>query len=195
MADDSDNLVLIDFGLSRRCDEGTEHPYGRGTPGYVAPELYLHGYNANDCMPDIYSAAVVIGWWLEPYIANCDLNLLGSRLLRHTTTAQIQTKLRQLLDTREEPLPEIVYHAADLLYQMFHTDPSDRISAADALEHPFVKSVGDICLKGSWGASRDAHAASLPDFAGTDWNSWAGRPKFSPPSRRLGTLRIIDRNR
>lgn len=196
MVDDRDNLVLIDFGLARQCCcEGEPHPYGRGTPGYVAPELYLHGYCSNDCKPDIYSAAIVVGWWLEPYIANCDLNLLGSRLLRHNTTTQIQSKLRQLLDAHEEPLPEIVYQAADLLYRMLHVDPADRISAADAIVHPFMLAVAGLCGNGNWAASTDAGAAALRQFQGTDWASWTSRPRSSPPSRRLGAIRIVDRYR
>lgn len=195
MVDDSDNLVLIDFGLARLCEDGSPHPYGRGTPGYIAPELYLHAYVPNDCKPDVYSAAIVIGWWLEPYIANCDLNLLGSRLLRHNTTTQIQMKLRSLLDLHEEPLPEIVYQAADLIYQMLHVDPADRISAADAAVHPFVRSVSELFVKGSWTSAADAALLVQRRFTGTDWASWVARPKSSPPSRRMGAVRIIDRTR
>ncbi|KAI9027943.1 kinase-like domain-containing protein [Hyaloraphidium curvatum] len=196
MVDDEGNLVLIDFGLARQCPEGTEpHPYGRGTPGYVAPELYLNGYSSTDTRPDMYSAGIVVGWWLEPYVSNCDLNLLGSRLLRHNTTTQIQAKLKLLLDNREEPLPDVVYDAADLLFRMLHTDPADRITAADALVHPFALAVADLCGKGSWSASSDAREGVLRRFAGTDWATWAARPKGSPPSRRIQTVRIIDRDR
>lgn len=62
--------------------------------GFVAPEL-LSGVNL-DCRTkcDIYSAGVVLGTLLEPYIPDCRLSYLGGSMVRVETTNEIVASLR-----------------------------------------------------------------------------------------------------
>lgn len=92
------SLVLIDFGLSRLFSgRPTDcHPQGRGTCGYVAPEM-LSG-DAHTGSPDIYSAGVILGQFLQPYISDPSLAYLGSKLVRPSTTTHISMRLRELFD-------------------------------------------------------------------------------------------------
>jgi len=145
MCDENDNLVLIDFGLSLNC--GSEpHPIGCGTPGFIAPELF--DGTCNDCTPDIYSAGIVFGILLQPYIPKCGLENLGGRFTRSDTISNIHDNLLenyiyQSNNYRKSVInitgvPVIIYKAADLLYKMTQTDPLDRIKPSEILKHPFM---------------------------------------------------------
>ncbi|KAI8814638.1 kinase-like domain-containing protein [Cladochytrium replicatum] len=85
-------FVLIDFGLARKvpplpdpsdpesCTLPEPHPVGRGTAGYIAPEMFSG--SAYTAAPDVYSAGVIFGQFLETYIPGFGLNYLGSKLVR-----------------------------------------------------------------------------------------------------------------
>ena len=78
MMNSSNDLVLIDFGLSRKFTSKRNdfQPQGRGTMGYMAPEM-LAG-EAMQGTSDFYSAGVVFGQLLQPYISDPSLQYLGS---------------------------------------------------------------------------------------------------------------------
>jgi len=145
MCDENDNFVLIDFGLSLTCGQ-QPHPLGCGTPGFVAPELYEG--NCNTCTPDVYSAGIVFGILLQPYLQKCGLENLGGRYVRSDTITNIHENLLenyiyQSNNYRRSVInitgvPSIVYKAADLLYKMTQTDPMDRIKPSEILNHPFI---------------------------------------------------------
>jgi len=145
MCDENDNLVLIDFGLSLDCGL-KPHPIGCGTPGYVAPELY--DGTCNSCTPDVYSAGIVFGILLQPYIPKCGLENLGGRYIRSDTITTIHDNLLenyiyQSNNYRKSVInitgvPVIVYKAADLLYKMTQIDPHDRIKPSEILKHSFM---------------------------------------------------------
>ncbi|TPX58179.1 hypothetical protein PhCBS80983_g03289 [Powellomyces hirtus] len=142
------NLVIIDWGLARFCKSDKEpHPIGRGTPGYIAPEMYTP--YATGTQPDVYSAGVILGQWLEPYLPDCSLSYLGSRLVRPSTTTfvirKIQEQLEKTDDSEFEPLKwkPILRHAATLLISMLDPDPETRISAQQVLDHPFLTASPD----------------------------------------------------
>ncbi|KAJ3136609.1 hypothetical protein HDU90_002985 [Geranomyces variabilis] len=146
-----ENLVIIDWGLARVCSKQDPHPVGRGTPGYIAPEMYADG-GATDTQPDVYSAGVILGQWLEPYLPECSLSYLGSRLVRPSTTTFMVRKIQELLDgdwyggdVSDGGMGEtgagwkpILRHAATLLIAMLEPDPAARITPAQILEHPFL---------------------------------------------------------
>lgn len=138
MFDDNNDLTIIDFGLARMCDNCC-HPIGCGTPGFVAPEVYFG--ECKDTKPDIYSAGVVLGMLLEPYVHNCSLEDLGCRLARHSTTSLVQDKLREnYLFERYHytQVPEVIFDACDLLVQCLEYDHDSRISSLQAIRHPFL---------------------------------------------------------
>jgi len=138
MFDNNDDLVIIDFGLARFCDNNS-HPIGCGTSGFVAPEVYFG--DCKDTKPDIYSAGVVLGMLLEPYVHNCSLEDLGCRLARHSTTSLVQDKVREnYLFERYHytQVPEVIFDACDLLVQCIEYDHDSRISSFQAIRHPFL---------------------------------------------------------
>lgn len=138
MLDDNNDLVIIDFGLARICDRKS-HPIGCGTPGFIAPEVYFG--ESVDTKPDIYSAGVVFGMLLEPFIHNCSLEDLGCRLARHSTTSLVQDKIREnyLFERYHySSIPEIIFDAADLLVMCIEYDSCSRISSMQAIRHPFL---------------------------------------------------------
>lgn len=142
----NDDLILIDFGLTHHIDSPSEcivEKRGCGTPGYVAPELISQALVSSAA--DVYSAGICFGQWLEPFIPNCQLMLLGGMLTTSETTERIRlTMLSHLNENQDHPTlsdgPMVIQHAADLLIRMLHPDPYKRISASDALHHPFVNS-------------------------------------------------------
>jgi serine/threonine protein kinase len=138
MANAASEVTLIDFGLARPTGS-TPHPACRGTQGFIAPELYAG--MCNDAKPDIYSAGIVFGMWLQPFVHDCGLEFLGSKLVRAGVTAEIQRQLQDLVCERcaESGRPDAVYEAADLLARMLESDPCERVSAADALRHRFFR--------------------------------------------------------
>ncbi|ORX98057.1 kinase-like protein [Basidiobolus meristosporus CBS 931.73] len=151
MCNDDNHLVLIDFGLSKHCSEEPISPCG--TPGYIAPEVYT-GNAVGTCV-DIYSAGIILGSLLEPYVPDCYLNYLGCRC--EMDTHSLSTLINSLEAFDQERCynirPAIVYEAVNLLQRMLNPNPNLRISAADALNHPFL-------------------TASPADFQGTDINTY-----------------------
>jgi len=138
MFDENNDLVIIDFGLARICDRKS-HPIGCGTPGFIAPEVYFG--ECTDTKPDLYSAGVVLGMLLEPFIPNCSLEDLGCRLARHSTTSLVQDKLREnYLFERYHytQVPEVIFDACDLLVHCLEYDHDSRISSYQAIRHPFL---------------------------------------------------------
>jgi len=165
MFDKNDDLVIIDFGLARICNSC--HPIGCGTQGFVAPELYFG--DCKDTKPDIYSAGVVMGMLLEPFIHNCSLEDLGCRLARHSTTSLVQDKIREnyLFERYHyNTIPEVIFDACDLLVQCLEYDHDSRISSLQAIRHPFL-------LK----------PASA--FRNTEYSEFSSHPLKKTPSRTI----------
>ncbi|KAK9700864.1 hypothetical protein K7432_011997 [Basidiobolus ranarum] len=170
MIDQEGSLVVIDFGLCSRCSSQPHEPCG--TPGYIAPEVYEG--NAQGTKSDIYSAGILFGEMLEAYLPECQLNYLGSNLVRAQITEKICESLAELLLNREQMLyPEIVYQAADLLKSMLDTDPENRPNATEILKHPFM-------------------TASEEEFDGTEYEEYCERLRIIEYNRRMSDAASAD---
>ncbi|KAJ3398737.1 Serine/threonine-protein kinase/endoribonuclease IRE2, partial [Chytridiales sp. JEL 0842] len=102
----SQTLVLIDFGLAVQCQDGKPHPYGRGTLGYIAPELLESDPpKCTSTSPDMYSAGVCVGQWLHPFLQGFSLEYLGSKLVKTSTTSFISSRLRDAVIKSSPPAP------------------------------------------------------------------------------------------
>ncbi|KAI9346780.1 kinase-like domain-containing protein [Zopfochytrium polystomum] len=121
---DLDSLKLADFGISAE-ENGYSNIGGmKGTKGYMAPEILqkrLHGRPV-----DIWSSGILIHElllgrkpWIGSPVKPSD-RLLHSNIMKEGT---------------------ISLQARDLLTQMLRADPSQRITAAKALEHPWLREV------------------------------------------------------
>ncbi|KAI8841723.1 hypothetical protein BC829DRAFT_451614 [Chytridium lagenaria] len=141
----SHNLVLIDYGLSRRCTS-TPHPQGRGTCGYIAPEI-LDG-TGSCTQADMYSAGIILGQLLEPYLPGMSLQYLGSRLVRPTTTTFASKRLRACVERRDAlcgyrppcvtPPALPTFAASAPTFGFFHRPPPQRVPSLTHCEDAVV---------------------------------------------------------
>ncbi len=112
-------LVGVDGLIKGRC----------GSPGYVAPEILKaragEGYFNQ---VDMFSAGVTLYLMLcgyEPFYGETEKELINSNKMAN-------------VDFPDSEWSKISPEAKDLVVQMLKMEPKDRISADDALEHPWM---------------------------------------------------------
>ncbi len=123
-----DTVKVIDFGFAQEEEEDDfnflEH---KGTIFYCAPEV-LEG-NDFDSKADMWSLGVLLYSMLAGFHPFGQQHPRG-RFLR---------KIRQCqLDFRHEAFSAVSDDAQDLIRRLVVVSPQDRLSAADALRHPWV---------------------------------------------------------
>ena len=146
----SDDSVLkgTDFGLALRYPQDMTAGAGaggrgggrggggrrlvtrRGTPVYMAPEVILKDY---DNKVDCWSAGVLIFQLLHgrlPYI---------DKLQGHTVREVWELILNSKLDFSEDAWQTFSDDARDLVARLLDRDPAKRLSAIDALKHPWLQ--------------------------------------------------------
>jgi calcium-dependent protein kinase len=119
------NIKLIDFGT---CNYLTEKNLTLkvGSPYYIAPEVLKRNYNEK-C--DIWSCGVILYILLvgyPPFSGNNTTDLLNNVSKGQYSIRSSEWRL-------------VSNDAKDLVSQMLEFDPSKRISAQGALEHPWIK--------------------------------------------------------
>mmetsp|Transcript_18666 Transcript_18666/g.46878 ORF Transcript_18666/g.46878 Transcript_18666/m.46878 type:complete len:374 (-) Transcript_18666:249-1370(-) len=135
-------LKLIDFGLAGRCSEGQRLQGRAGTVDYSAPEALAEG--AGFGLPaDMWALGAIFFLLItgEPLIkvhqpnANpCDE--LRSALQGEATRKVLDAKyVRLRVASASSRIPAA---AADLLQELLRQDPALRITAEEALRHPFI---------------------------------------------------------
>ncbi|KAL6575594.1 Cyclin-dependent kinase 4 [Orobanche hederae] len=125
-SEDAD-LKLIDFGLSDfiRTDERLNDIVGSAY--YVAPEVLHRSYSLE---ADIWSIGVII------YILLC-----GSRpFWARTESGIFRAVLRADPNFEDMPWPSVSPHAKDFVRRLLNKDYRKRMSAAQALTHPWLRS-------------------------------------------------------
>ncbi|KAL1196366.1 Calcium-dependent protein kinase 22 [Cardamine amara subsp. amara] len=119
--DDNATLKAIDFGCSVYIKEGETFEKCVGSDYYIAPEVLERSYGKEI---DIWSAGVIL------YI-----------LLSGAVPFKTHDDIRQgKLDFGSQPWPCISSSAKDLIKKMLTINPKKRITAAEVLEHPWIKS-------------------------------------------------------
>jgi len=122
---DKSSLKLIDFGLSKRFEPGQFASTRAGTPYYVAPEV-LDGRYAEKS--DVWSIGVIM------YIMLC-----GSPPFTGNETVAVLDAVRRARPTFDrESWKGISAEAKQLLKSLLTKDPSSRLTAANALKHPWM---------------------------------------------------------
>ena len=123
------SVKVADFGMSTLVGVDGMVRGRCGSPGYVAPEILKaeagEGYRNQ---VDIFSAGVTL------YLMLCGYEPFYGE----TEKALIRTNQSAKVDFPESEWKTISSEAKDLVVQMLKMDPRERISAKDALEHPWI---------------------------------------------------------
>ncbi|XP_057494650.1 CDPK-related kinase 5-like isoform X2 [Actinidia eriantha] len=129
--DEHSQLKAIDFGLSDfvRPDERLNDIVGSAY--YVAPEVLHRSYSTE---ADVWSIGVIA------YILLC-----GSRpFWARTESGIFRAVLKADPSFDEAPWPSASSEAKDFVKRLLNKDPRKRMSAAQALSHPWVRNYNDI---------------------------------------------------
>ncbi|XP_051129430.1 calcium-dependent protein kinase 1-like isoform X2 [Andrographis paniculata] len=133
-ADDNSPLKATDFGLSVFFKPGEVFKDLVGSAYYVAPEVLRRSYSAE---ADIWSAGVILYILLSgvpPFWGENEQGIFDAILRGH-------------LDFVSDPWPSISGSAKDLVKKMLQADPKDRLTAAEVLNHPWMREDGDASDK------------------------------------------------
>ncbi|XVF67612.1 hypothetical protein PTKIN_Ptkin10aG0135300 [Pterospermum kingtungense] len=124
-------LKAIDFGLSDfvRPDERLNDIVGSAY--YVAPEVLHRSYSTE---ADVWSIGVIA------YILLC-----GSRpFWARTESGIFRAVLKADPNFNEAPWPSLSSEAKDFVQRLLNKDPRKRMTAAQALSHPWIQNHNDI---------------------------------------------------
>ncbi|CAD8075470.1 unnamed protein product [Paramecium sonneborni] len=135
---DYSTLVLVDFGLATSESMVKQNKFVKrflfpkcGTPGYVAPEiLTLKPFSKYTTKVDIFSCGCIF------YKILTGKNLFGGISFDETLK---QNRMCQIEFDLPHDLQHITEQSINLLQLMLHKNPKHRISAKDALTHPFFE--------------------------------------------------------
>ncbi|QCD98749.1 calcium-dependent protein kinase [Vigna unguiculata] len=127
-------LKATDFGLSVFIEEDKVYKEIVGSAYYVAPEVLKRSYGKEI---DVWSAGIILYILLSgvpPFWAESEKGIFDAIL-------------EGKLDLESAPWPSISAAAKDLIRKMLNHDPKKRITAAEALEHPWMKEGGEASDK------------------------------------------------
>ncbi|XP_030525107.2 CDPK-related kinase 5-like [Rhodamnia argentea] len=129
--EENSQLKAIDFGLSDfvRPDEKLNDIVGSAY--YVAPEVLHRSYTTE---ADVWSVGVIA------YILLC-----GSRpFWARTESGIFRTVLKAEPSFDEPPWPSLSSEAKDFVKRLLNKDPRRRMSAAQALSHPWIRNYNGV---------------------------------------------------
>ncbi|XP_062189956.1 CDPK-related kinase 5-like [Phragmites australis] len=131
--DDNSQLKAIDFGLSDFVKPDERLNDIVGSAYYVAPEVLHRCYSTE---ADVWSVGVIA------YILLC-----GSRpFWARTESGIFRSVLKADPSYSEAPWPSLTLEAMDFVKRLLCKDPRRRMTAAQALSHPWIRNYNDIKL-------------------------------------------------
>ena len=119
-------VKLIDFGTAKIFEKGHQEKKYVGSSYYMAPEVIRRKYDEK-C--DLWSIGVILYIMLTgrpPFDGNDDDEILENVKVG-------------VYDTSAYPYPLLSAHAKDLINKLLQYEPKKRLSASEALEHPWFK--------------------------------------------------------
>ena len=119
-------IKLIDFGTAKIFEKGQEENRYVGSSYYMAPEIIKRKYDEK-C--DLWSIGVILYILLTgrpPFDGNDDDEI-------------IENVKKGVYDKWAYPFPLLSEQAKDLINKLLQYDPKKRLSAEEALEHPWFK--------------------------------------------------------
>ncbi|KAL6524864.1 Calcium-dependent protein kinase 29 [Orobanche minor] len=132
--DEDSPLKATDFGLSVFIESGKVYKDLVGSAYYVAPEVLRRNYGKE---ADVWSAGVILYILLSgfpPFWADTDKGIF-------------EEILEGKVDLQSPPWHTISDSAKDLIDKMLTVDPNKRITAAEALDHPWLTKDGEASDK------------------------------------------------
>ncbi|KAK2525040.1 Death-associated protein kinase 2 [Columba guinea] len=111
-------IKIIDFGLAQRLDDGVTFKSLCGTPQYIAPEVI--NYEPLSSATDMWLSG------LSPFQGETDAETLSNILV-----GDYEFEERCFSQTSET--------AKDFIRQLLVKEPGHRMTAAECLEHPWIK--------------------------------------------------------
>ncbi|KAM5549162.1 CDPK-related kinase 5 [Rosa sericea] len=129
--DESSPLKAIDFGLSDFAKPDERLNDIVGSAYYVAPEVLHRSYSTE---ADVWSIGVIA------YILLC-----GSRpFWARTESGIFRAVLKADPSFDEAPWPSLSVEAKDFVKRLLNKDPRKRMTAAQALSHPWMRNYNDV---------------------------------------------------
>ena len=119
-------VKLIDFGTAKIFEKGQQENKYVGSSYYMAPEILKRKYDEK-C--DLWSIGVVLYILLTgrpPFDGNDDDEIL-------------ENVKKGVYDKWAYPFPLLSLHAKDLISKLLQYDPKKRLSAEEAIQHPWFK--------------------------------------------------------
>ncbi|CAM9187931.1 unnamed protein product [Ectocarpus fasciculatus] len=136
VSEKDDALVKVaDFGFAQKFMPESGLTTQCGTPGYVAPEILMR--KKYDAAVDMWSVGVITYILLGGYPPFHDDNQASTkRSSRFMLFAKIK---KGVYSFHDEYWSDISPEAKDLIARMLTVDPNKRLTADQALEHPYLK--------------------------------------------------------
>ncbi|KAL8140165.1 hypothetical protein V2J09_006186 [Rumex salicifolius] len=128
--DENAPLKATDFGLSVFYKSGEQFKDIVGSAYYIAPEVLKRKYGPE---VDIWSVGVML------YILLCGVPPFWAETEHGIFNAILQAQL----DFTTDPWPSISPQAKDLVKKMLNSDPKERFTAYQVLNHPWIKEDGE----------------------------------------------------
>ena len=128
--DENSILKATDFGLSVFFKQGETFKDIVGSAYYIAPEVLKRRYGPE---VDIWSIGVMLYILLSgvpPFWAESEHGIFNAILRGH-------------IDFTSDPWPSISPAAKDLVRKMLNSDPKQRLTAYEVLNHPWIKEDGE----------------------------------------------------
>jgi len=119
-------LKLIDFGLSRKFNDGEPMSTKAGTPFYVAPEVLTGRYGHR---VDLWSAGVIM------YILLCGSPPFSGKNQKEVLASVMKGRLR----FHPRAWAGISQDAKELVSSLVKAEPESRLNAGQALMHPWIR--------------------------------------------------------
>ncbi len=119
-------VKLIDFGTAKIFEKGVQENKYVGSSYYMAPEVIKRKYDEK-C--DLWSIGVILYILLTgrpPFDGNDDEEIL-------------ENVKKGVYDKWAYPFPLLSAHGKDLIFKLLQYDPKKRLSAEEAIEHPWFK--------------------------------------------------------
>jgi calcium-dependent protein kinase len=147
---DSKHVKLIDFGMSRYWTNNKKMKLACGTIGYMAPECLQESYTIKCDMWSMGVIAYVLLSGHMPFSGNEDQKMKDIKAGRYSMDSQEWSKISE--------------QGKDFVRRLMMLDVDARLSAEDALQHPFI--VNRDAVDGNQeNLLDDAVVKSLQDFS------------------------------